>query len=109
MLAFKNGPMAMIEDGFPVLVVAPSGAMEAEMLDFVHALNDLGAEVIAVSDVDAILAAARTPLRLPVSVPEWLSPITAITPGQLFAMHLAYTRDFDIDAPRGLRKVTETR
>jgi glucosamine--fructose-6-phosphate aminotransferase (isomerizing) len=43
------------------------------------------------------------------SVPEWLSPITAIVPGQLFAMHLAHARDFDPDHPRGLRKVTETR
>jgi len=42
-------------------------------------------------------------------VPEWLSPLTSIIPGQLFAMHLAHARDFDPDRPRGLRKVTETR
>jgi len=106
---FLHGPMAMIEDGFPVLVIAPSGVMQSEMLDFINAVNARGAEVIAISDVADILAASRTPLALPVSVPEWLSPITAIVPGQLFAMHLAHTRDFDIDAPRGLLKVTETR
>lgn len=105
---FQHGPMAMIEDGFPVLVVASGGVLQDEMLAFVNLLNERGAEVIAISDVDEILNAARTPLPLPQSAPEWLSPITAIVPGQLFAMHLAYTRDFDIDAPRGLRKVTET-
>ena len=52
---------------------------------------------------------ARIPLQLPASVPEWLSPITSIIPGQLFAMHLAATRDYDPDHPRGLRKVTETK
>jgi glucosamine--fructose-6-phosphate aminotransferase (isomerizing) len=48
------------------------------------------------------------PLPLPAPVPEWLSPITAIVPGQLLAMHLANVRDFEIDSPRGIRKVTET-
>ena len=48
------------------------------------------------------------PLPLPAGVPEWLSPIVAILPAQLFAMHLAHTRDYDPDRPRALRKVTET-
>ena len=55
-----------------------------------------------------MLAAARVPLALPSAAPEWLSPLTAIVPGQLLALHLAYTRDFDVDAPRAIRKVTET-
>lgn len=42
-----------------------------------------------ISDDENVLRGARTPLRLPQPVPEWLSPITAIVPGQLFAMHLA--------------------
>lgn len=63
----------------------------------------------AVSDDPAALALGRVGLALPPGVPEWLSPICAIVPGQLLAMHLAQTRDLDPDRPRGLRKVTETR
>jgi glucosamine--fructose-6-phosphate aminotransferase (isomerizing) len=42
-------------------------------------------------------------------VREWLSPVTAVVPGQLFALHLARARGLDPDQPRGLRKITETR
>jgi glucosamine--fructose-6-phosphate aminotransferase (isomerizing) len=62
-----------------------------------------------ISDHSDLLGMARYPLLLPSGLPEWLSPITAIVPGQLFAMYLAAARDFDPDRPRGLSKVTETR
>ena len=105
---FLHGPLAMIEQGFPVIVIAPSGVMAAEMADFIRTLQERQAEVIAISDADELLALARVPLALPAPLPEWLSPITAIVPGQLLAMHLAHARDYDIDSPRGIRKVTET-
>ena len=106
---FLHGPLALIEHGFPAIVFAPSGKMLAEMRTFVELLRRGAAETIVISDDAAMLQAARMPLRLAASVPEWLSPITAIVPGQLFAMHLAHTRDYDPDHPRSLRKVTETR
>lgn len=106
---FLHGPLALIEPGFPVVVVAPAGALQAEMATFIQTLNQRQAEIICLSDVAQLYHQARIPLPLPASVPEWLSPITAIIPGQLFAMHLAHTRDYNIDAPRSLRKVTETR
>jgi glucosamine--fructose-6-phosphate aminotransferase (isomerizing) len=106
---FLHGPLALIEHGFPAIVVAPAGVMLPQMLDFVRTLNQREAEVIVISDDEAALALARIPLKLPHPVPEWLSPITAIVPGQLLAMHLAAVRDYDPDHPRGLRKVTETR
>jgi glucosamine--fructose-6-phosphate aminotransferase (isomerizing) len=106
---FLHGPMAVIEPGFPVLVIAPQGAMSSEMQAFARILRRRAAETIIISDDDALLAGARIPLRLPVTVPEWLSPLTAIIPGQLLAMYMAATRDYDVDAPRGLSKVTETR
>jgi glucosamine--fructose-6-phosphate aminotransferase (isomerizing) len=64
---------------------------------------------VVISDDEALLATAQTPLRLPVAVPEWLSPITAVLPGQLLAYHLALARGLDPEQPRGLHKVTETR
>jgi glutamine---fructose-6-phosphate transaminase (isomerizing) len=105
---FMHGPLALIEHGFPALVVAPSGVVLPEMQEFMHTLKQREAEIIAISDDAATLDLARVPLELPHGLPEWLSPITSIIPGQLFAMHLAKVRDFDPDHPRGLRKVTET-
>jgi glutamine---fructose-6-phosphate transaminase (isomerizing) len=106
---FQHGPLALIEHGFPVMVLAPGGVMDDEMLTFAHTVAARQAELIVFSDQDALLTTAQTALRLPVTVPEWLSPLTTIVPGQLFAMHLAHTRGYDVDKPRGIRKVTETR
>ena len=106
---FMHGPLALIEQGFPALVVAPTGVVLPEMQEFIRTLNEREAEVIAISDDPATLDLARVRMPLPTGVPEWLSPVTAIVPGQLFALHLAVVRDFDPDHPRGLRKVTETR
>jgi glucosamine--fructose-6-phosphate aminotransferase (isomerizing) len=106
---FLHGPMAVIEHGFPALMIAPSGKMLPEMKNFMDTLKARGAEVIAISDDREALEMAQIPLKLPVTVPEWLSPITAVIPGQLLAMHLADIRNYDPDKPRGLRKVTETR
>ncbi|MCB0131390.1 MAG: SIS domain-containing protein [Caldilineaceae bacterium] len=106
---FLHGPLALIEHGFPAIVIAPSGVMLPEMRDFLAVLREREAEAVVISDDEATLAQARIPLRLRATMPEWLSPITSIVPGQLLAMHLAAARDFDPDHPRGLRKVTETR
>lgn len=105
---FLHGPLAMIEPGFPIFIIAPAGVLDREMAEFVDNLNRRKAETIAISDVDAILELARVPMPLPHSVPEWLSPLVTIIPGQLLSLHLAHTRDYDVDSPRGLRKVTET-
>ncbi|HSD84200.1 MAG TPA: SIS domain-containing protein [Anaerolineae bacterium] len=105
---FLHGPVALVEEAFPTIVVAPIGLMQAEMVNFIHTLKDRGAEVVAISDADEVLELARVPLKLPITVPEWASPLLSIVAGQLLAMHLAHARDYDVDRPRGLRKVTET-
>ena len=97
---FLHGPLAVVESGFPVILFAPSGKMLPELKDFAQKLKPLGAEIIAISDDDQLLDQARVAFRLPLSVPEWLSPITSIVPGQLFAMHLVNTRGLDVDQPR---------
>lgn len=78
------------------------------METFVQTLKSHRAEIIGISDNQALLDQVRIPLALPAPLAEWLSPITAIIPGQLFAMHLAHTRDYNVDTPRSIRKVTET-
>ena len=106
---FLHGPLALIDHGFPVIVIAPSGVMLPELVAFIQVLCQREAETIVISDDQATLDLARIPLPLAATLPEWLSPITAIVPGQLFGLYLAAARDYDPDHPRGLRKVTETR
>jgi len=106
---FLHGPVALVERGFPVLVIAPTGAMLPELHAFIQTLRERGAEIIVISDDQTTLEAGHVHLPLSPQVPEWISPITAIVPGQLFALHLARARGYDPDQPRGLHKVTETR
>lgn len=105
---FRHGPIAIVEKGFPVLVVMPRGEAFGDMLNLLQDLAHLDAESLVISDDAQALQAAETPLRLPVTVEEWLSPITAVAVGQLFTYHLALAKNLDPQRPRGLRKVTET-
>jgi glucosamine--fructose-6-phosphate aminotransferase (isomerizing) len=107
---FQHGPVAMVEPGFPVLAIAPTGPGHEAVRDLLADLAGAkGAEVLALSDDAATLAAASVGLRLPAGVPDWLMPIVSIAPAQLFCHHLALARGLDPMAPRGLRKVTLTR
>ena len=86
----------------------PSGAALDDMLDLAQDLQSRGAELLITSDDARAQALAHTLLPLPGSLPEWLSPLAAIVPGQLLALHLAQAKGFDPDTPRGLSKVTKT-
>jgi glucosamine--fructose-6-phosphate aminotransferase (isomerizing) len=104
-----HGPIAAIQPGWPVIVVAPTGPARPSVEELSVPLQERGARVIAVSDVAAVLRRAHTRLPLVPRVPEWLSPMTAVIPGQVTAMRLAPLRGLDLDSPTGLRKVTLTR
>jgi len=64
---------------------------------------------VVVADDARLLARADVPLPLVQGVPEWLSPLVAVIPGQLAALKLARMRGIDLDRPLGLSKVTLTR
>jgi len=104
-----HGPVAMIDRGFPVLLVAPSGRVLGDIEQLAELLERRSAELIAISDDPGILGRARASLPLPGGMPEWVSPMVAVVPGQIWAVALARTRGLDPDQPRGLSKVTETR
>jgi len=107
---FLHGPIAVIERGFPAMAVAPQGAVFPDMLNLLHLLADQHqAELMVISDQAEALRTARTPVELPAGMPEWLTPLISIIPAQLFAYHLTCEKGFDANAPRGLKKVTETR
>ena len=104
-----HGPIAAIRPGWPVVLVAPSGPARPSVEEVVLPLGERGARLLAISDVTAVLRRAKTKLPLVPRVPEWLSPLTAVIPGQVTAMRLARLRGLDIDSPAGLQKVTLTR
>ena len=106
---FQHGPMAIIEPGFPVILISPSGAMLAYMAEFARGLKERAAEIISISDDREMLKLGTTALPVPQGVPEWLSPVLTVIPGQLLALNLALAKGIDPDVPRGLRKVTVTR
>jgi len=106
---FLHGPVAMIDQGFPVIVVSPGGLAAQGTLEVLALLALRKARIVALSDDPRVLGDAEIPIRLPAGVPEWLSPIVAVVPGQRLAMELALARGFDPARPRGLSKVTLTR
>jgi glucosamine--fructose-6-phosphate aminotransferase (isomerizing) len=107
---FQHGPIAILEEGFPVLALAPNGAVFADELALLRRLrDDYKADLLVLSDNEEALGVAQAGLRLPAGLPEWLTPIVAIVPAQLYCYHLTRAKGFDPEQPRTLRKVTRTR
>jgi glucosamine--fructose-6-phosphate aminotransferase (isomerizing) len=103
-----HGPVAMIDYGFPVVLVAPTGRASDDVGVLLDLLRMRRARTIALSDRDDVLERASSGIRLPPGVPEWLSPIVSVVPGQMWARSLAIAKGLDPDQPRGLSKVTRT-
>jgi glucosamine--fructose-6-phosphate aminotransferase (isomerizing) len=107
---FQHGPIAIVERGFPILAIAPSGAVLADAVALLRRLREEhGAELFVISDDDSALGLGHATLRLPPGVPEWLSPLVSIVPAQLYCYHLTRAKGYDTESPRSLRKVTLTK
>ncbi|HEX5826581.1 MAG TPA: SIS domain-containing protein [Candidatus Limnocylindrales bacterium] len=105
---FRHGPIALVDAGFPVLAVAPSGHAAADVDALLVRLRDeLRARIVVLSDRADVLATSPWAIPLP-AVPEHLMPIVSIVPGQLYAMHATIARGHDPDHPRTIAKVTLT-
>jgi glucosamine--fructose-6-phosphate aminotransferase (isomerizing) len=106
---FQHGPIAVVEHGFPVLAIAPSGVVYPGLLELFRQLRrEHAAELAIISDRAEALELAQSPMKLPEGMPEWLSPLAAIVSGQLFAYGLTQVKGFSTETPRSIRKVTET-
>lgn len=106
---FQHGPIAIVESGFPILAVVPTGSVYGNFLPLLQQLHrQRKAELVVISDREEVLREAQSPMPLPQGIPEWLSPIPAIVPAQLFACCLTRVKGYDTESPRSLRKVTET-
>jgi glucosamine--fructose-6-phosphate aminotransferase (isomerizing) len=101
----KHGPIALVEEGVPVVAVATTCHVYPKMLSNIQEVRARGAEVIAVATEGdtAIREVAQHVLEVP-ETPELLSPVTVTVPLQLLAYHVARLRGTDVDKPRNLAK-----
>src|SRR5215207_2549030 len=101
----KHGPIALIEDGTPVVVVHPSSHVYAKMLTNIQEVAARGAAIIAIAtDGDREVAAHATHvLRVPATA-QLLAPLVCLIPLQLLSYHVATARGCPIDKPRNLAK-----
>jgi glucosamine--fructose-6-phosphate aminotransferase (isomerizing) len=107
---FLHGPIAMVDQGFPVMAVAPQGQVYENLLQLLERLrHEQAAELVVISDGEQALSLAQSPIRLPAGIPEWLTPLVGIVPAQLFSYYLAVVKGYDTETPRSIQKVTRTR
>ena len=107
---FQHGPIAMVEQGFPVFLFAPSGVTWPGLKGMVGQLRALNAEMVVITDrrnTEACELGTRL-ICLPERVLEVFTPIPYIVPAQLFAAALAAQKGLDPDKPRTINKVTKT-
>src|ERR671912_923693 len=104
----KHGPIALVEDGLPILCVVPPRGRDQlhdKMISGIQEIRARGARTIVVAEEgdDAVVPYADVLLRIPRSS-TLLQPLAAIVPLQLFACELATLRGHDVDQPRNLAK-----
>ncbi|MEM7028798.1 MAG: SIS domain-containing protein [Chloroflexota bacterium] len=106
---FLHGPIAVVAQGFPLMAIAADGAVFNDTLALLTKLRQSHqAELLIISNRQEALDLAQTPIQLPTNLPEWISPIVSIVVGQLFSYYLTKSKGLDVEAPRGLSKVTKT-
>lgn len=101
-----HGPLAMIDSGCPVLMILPDGRGGEALGPVIDALHERSADLCVVGAREPSQADAH--IALPAGMDERLAPIVQIMPIQRLALAMSTGRGIDPDAPRGLKKVTET-
>jgi len=99
----KHGPLALLEDGVPVVAIAPSGRTLDKMVGNIEESRARGAFIITLGDNEELKRVSNAFIEMP-EVDELLSPIVYVVPLQLIAYHLAVLRGNDPDKPRNLAK-----
>jgi glucosamine--fructose-6-phosphate aminotransferase (isomerizing) len=105
---FEHGPIAVVEPGFPVVLVDGRGQVSADMESIGQRLADQGCRVIRLLDGMGEAGDPEATVSLDSGLPEELTPLTLAMLGQLLAHRVALARGIDPDRPRGLNKVTRT-
>jgi len=102
----KHGPIALIDDGVPVIICAPSGPLFEKTASNAQEVIARGGRVIFISDAEGIErfgAGAQHTIALP-RVDPFVAPILYAVPVQLLAYHTAVVKGTDVDQPRNLAK-----
>ncbi len=105
----KHGPIALIEQGLPVVVVVPSprgrSMLHDKIVSNIQEIRARGARTIVIAEEgdEAVAPYADTLIRVP-QTPTLLQPLVATVPLQVFACELALTKGLDVDQPRNLAK-----
>jgi len=104
----KHGPIALIEEGLPVVVVVPPlsrKVLHDKIVSNIQEIRARGARTIVIAEEgdDTVAPYADTLIRVP-AVPTLLQPVVAIVPLQVFACELASAKGYDVDQPRNLAK-----
>ncbi len=101
----KHGPIALVEEGYPVLAVALRTPSRDKLLGNLREVKARGAVVLAVAEAGAAEVAELADLVLPVPlVHPLLQPVVAVVPLQRLAYEVAVELGLDVDQPRNLAK-----
>ena len=101
----KHGPIALIDSGLPVVVIAPRDPWYEKMFNQIEQAKARGGQVIAVAtDGDEQIPLHADHVLYVPETPWMLSPVTTVIPLQLLAYHIAALRGLDVDQPRNLAK-----
>jgi glucosamine--fructose-6-phosphate aminotransferase (isomerizing) len=102
----KHGPIALIEEGTPVIAIVPNThehGLDEKMLSNIQEVKARGAKVIAIATEGIEIPGATHIIRIPNS-PQLLEPVLTAVPLQVFAYEMAVVRGTDVDQPRNLAK-----
>ncbi|MEO0464536.1 MAG: glutamine--fructose-6-phosphate transaminase (isomerizing) [Pseudomonadota bacterium] len=102
----KHGPIALIDDEVPVVVIAPSGPLFEKTVSNMEEVRARGGQVVLISDATGIAAAGEgclATIEMPVVHPL-IAPLVYAIPVQLLAYHVAVVKGTDVDQPRNLAK-----
>jgi glucosamine--fructose-6-phosphate aminotransferase (isomerizing) len=102
----KHGPIALIDDNVPVIVIAPSGPLFDKTVSNMQEVQARGGKVVLISDYDGVQAAGEgcmATITMP-KVHPLIAPLVYAVPVQLLAYHVAVAKGTDVDQPRNLAK-----
>ncbi|KQM81725.1 glucosamine--fructose-6-phosphate aminotransferase [Sphingomonas sp. Leaf22] len=102
----KHGPIALIDEHVPVIVIAPSGPLFDKTVSNMQEVQARGGKVVLISDYDGIQAAGENCIAT-ITMPKvhpLIAPIVYAVPVQLLAYHVAVAKGTDVDQPRNLAK-----
>jgi glucosamine--fructose-6-phosphate aminotransferase (isomerizing) len=102
----KHGPIALIDDTVPVIVIAPSGPLFEKTVSNMQEVQARGGKVVLISDYDGIAAAGENCLAT-ITMPKvhpLIAPLIYAVPVQLLAYYVAVAKGTDVDQPRNLAK-----